>query len=327
MLKELKIGNIVIKNPIILAPMCGVTDLAYRKVVKKFGCGYTVSEMIASRAALMNLENAIQKAKRNTNEDIMAVQIAGFEPDVMYEVAKKIEDSGADIIDINFGCPVKKVVNGMAGSALMKNEELAVKIMESVVRAVKIPVTVKMRKGWNHENQNAPRLCKMAEDVGVKMVTIHGRTRCQLYDGIADWEFISKVKDAVKIPVIANGDIKTAEDAKNAFSQSNADGVMIGRGTYGKPWVISQIIAELNEDEIPKDPTVKQKWDIIQEHLLDIADLYGKETGIGLAKKHLSWYSSGISGSADYRGIVNQCNDFDKVVNITEEFWSKVQDI
>ncbi len=324
MLKELKIGDIIIKNPVILAPMCGVTDSGYRKVVKKFGCGYTVSEMIASRAALLDLENAKQKAMRSDNENILAVQIAGFEPDVMAQVAKKIEANGANIIDINFGCPVKKVVNGMAGSALMKNEELAKDIMKAVVDAVSIPVTVKMRMGWNHESLNAPKLAKIAQDVGIKMVTIHGRTRCQLYDGKADWTFIKQVVDAVSIPVIANGDIKTLEDAKNALNLSGANGIMIGRGTYGKPWVISQIIAGLNGEEIPKEPSIAEKIAIIKEHLSDILEIYGKAGGVGIARKHLSWYSAGLIGSSEYRGIINQCNDFEEIVRITEDFWAVV---
>ncbi|QED23597.1 tRNA dihydrouridine synthase DusB [Candidatus Deianiraea vastatrix] len=320
-MKPIKIGNIVIENPVILAPMCGVTDAPYRHEVAKFGCGYTVSEMIASRAALLDLKNANQKAQRGEFEKVMAVQIAGFEADVMAEVAKKIADQGADIIDINFGCPVKKVVNGMAGSALMKHEDLATKIMESVVKAVSIPVTVKMRKGWNEENQNAAKLAKIAEDVGVKMVTIHGRTRAQLYDGKADWEFIRSVCDSVKIPVIVNGDIKNGQDARCAMEISGANGVMIGRATYGKPWLISQIIDELCGREVKIEPCAKGKWQIIASHMEGIAELYGKQAGVGIARKHLSWYSSGLCGSSEYRGRINQCNDFDEVMRMTGEFW------
>lgn len=324
MLKPIKIGDIEIRNPVILAPMCGVTDEPFRAIVKKFGCGYTVSEMIASRAALYDLENAENKAKKSNFEDVMAVQIAGFEPDVMAEVAKKIADRGADIIDINFGCPVKKVVKGMAGSALMRDEILAGKILKSVCDAVSIPVTVKMRMGWDFENLNAPKIAKIAEESGVKMVTVHGRTRSQLYDGSADWQFISKVVDSVSIPVIANGDIKTAEDAKNALELSKAAGVMIGRGSYGKPWRIRQIIDNLNGNAAFLEPNSEEKLAIIKEHIIGIKELYGEVVGCGFAKKHISWYSAGITESANFRATVNQSNDFDFIFNEAVRFFENL---
>lgn len=319
MLKQLKIGDITIKNPIILAPMCGVTDYAYRKIVNKFGAGYTVSEMIASRAALMDLDNAKQKAMQS--DGVTAIQIAGFEPEVMAEVAKKIQDGGADIIDINFGCPVKKVVNGMAGSALMKHEDLAGEIMMAVCKAVQIPVTVKMRMGWDVQSLNAPKIAQIAESVGVKMITIHGRTRSQLYDGKADWGFIQNVVNAVKIPVIANGDIKTIDDVKNALDLSGANGVMIGRASYGKPWLVSQLISLANGEKPCQDPTSMEKLELILEQLEYIEEIYGPIKGCGFARKHLSWYCQGMSGAGDYRGKVNQENDFGNVKKMTIEFY------
>jgi tRNA-dihydrouridine synthase B len=242
----IEIGKIKILGNALLAPMSGVTDLPFRRLVKSFGAPLVISEMIASRAMILQTKESLKKCEKDHYQYPMSVQLAGCEPEIMAEAAKLNEDLGADIIDINFGCPVKKVVNSFAGSALMKDEDLATRIMEAVVNAVKIPVTMKMRLGWNYENLNAPSLAKKAQDVGIKMLTIHGRTRCQMYNGKANWQAISKVKDAVSIPVIANGDIKNYDDAKTALELSKADGVMIGRACYGKPWLISQINDQLS---------------------------------------------------------------------------------
>ena len=256
----IKIGNkITLDSNVLLAPMSGVTDLPFRKLVKKFGASLLISEMIASRAMIMQTTSSMQKCQKDDSNGLTSAQLAGCDPEVMAEAAKLNEDLGADIIDINFGCPVKKVVNGFAGSALMKDEDLATKIMAATVKAVKIPVTMKMRMGWNSQNLNAPILAKKAEDVGIQMLTIHGRTRCQMYNGSADWEFIKNVKEAVNIPVIANGDIKTSQDAKKAIELSKADGVMIGRGCYGKPWLIEKITRELKNDYSFEEPNIDEK--------------------------------------------------------------------
>ena len=232
----MKIGNLKIKNNILLAPMSGVTDFPYREIVKKFKPGLVFSEMIASRALIEKNLKTLKMIKKASN-DFYAIQIAGCDPTIMGEAAKICEDVGADLVDINMGCPVKKVVNGYAGSALMKDEMLASSIIELVVKSVNIPVTLKMRKGWNNECLNAPKLAKIAENSGIKMITVHGRTRCQMFKGNADWIFIRNVKENVKIPVVVNGDIKNIKDYKKALEQSGADGVMIGRGCYGKPWI------------------------------------------------------------------------------------------
>ncbi len=301
----IKLDKITLQDNVLLAPMSGVTDLPFRKLVKSFGASLVISEMIASRAMILQTRESLKKCRKDDAIYPMSVQLAGCDPEVMAEAAKLNEDLGADIIDINFGCPVKKVVNGFAGSALMKDEDLATRIMAAVVKAVKIPVTMKMRLGWNYENLNAPSLAKKAEDSGIKMLTIHGRTRCQMYNGNANWELISRSKEAVKIPVIANGDIKNATDAKQALALSKADGVMIGRAVYGKPWLIAQVSAEIKGQEAIPTPTIPQQQKIILQHFAEMIDLYGEQTAIPLARKHIGWYSSGLKGSAEFRAKIN----------------------
>ncbi len=322
MLKPIAIGPVTIDAPVILAPMTGVTDLPFRKVVKRFGAGLTVSEMIASQAMIRETRQSLQKAAWDPSEEPVSLQLAGCAPGEMAEAAKLNEQRGAAIIDINMGCPVKKVVNGDAGSALMRDLPLAASIIAATVAAVKVPVTLKMRMGWCHDSLNAPELARIAEDLGIHMITVHGRTRNQMYKGSADWRFVRKVKQATRLPVIVNGDINSREDAREALEQSGADGVMIGRGAYGKPWLLGQVMADLGSGEDRPAPTMDEQLALILEQYAEMQSLYGTVTGVNLARKHIGWYTKGLNGSAEFRNTVNQEDDPKVVTAMLREFYS-----
>jgi len=318
---SLKIGAVTIDNPVVLAPMSGVTDMPFRRLVKRLGVGLVVSEMIASKAMVYAARKTMKMASLDPDEQPVSVQLAGCDADIIADAARINQDRGAAIIDINMGCPVKKVTNGDAGSALMRDLNHAKTILETVVKAVSIPVTLKMRTGWDHDNRNATELAHIAESSGIKALAVHGRTRCQFYKGVSDWDYIGKVKQSVSIPVFGNGDVNTLADCREMFARSGADGVLIGRGTYGRPWFPNQVATYLKTGEIIPDPDIHTQLEIVEEHYASILNHYGTQPGVRIARKHLGWYSKGLPNSAEFRARVNTMSDPGQVIDTVRHFY------
>ncbi len=324
--KGFYLGDLHISSPVVLAPMAGITDLPFRRICKRFGVGLMVSEMIASRAIDAGHKRTELMAEIGRDEHPIGIQIAGSDTDYMKDAAIWAVDHGADFVDINMGCPVKKICKQLAGSALLKDEALVGRILTAVVGAVPVPVTLKIRTGWDEQQKNVERIARIAEESGIKMLTVHGRTRVQMFQGKANWHDIGLAKAAVSIPVIGNGDIVDAASAREMVRVSGCDGVMVGRAVQGNPWVLAEVSAALSDEQAPAEPSAGKRWQIVCEHLHKLADHYGTITASKLARKHVIWYSKGLPEAAEFRRRFQQLPDWDGMLVEAERFFSNIEE-
>ncbi|WP_455208277.1 tRNA dihydrouridine synthase DusB [Kaarinaea lacus] len=320
----MQIGPYQLANNLVLAPMAGVTDRPFRQLCKKMGAGLAVSEMVSSNSLLWGSEKTKRRANHDGEVEPKSIQIAGADPKMMADAARYNVDNGAQIIDINMGCPAKKVCNVMAGSALLQDEPLVSRILDAVVAAIDVPVTLKFRTGWDKSHRNGTRIARIAESAGIQALSIHGRTRACGYKGDAEYETIAAIKSAVTIPVIANGDITTPEKAKYVLEYTGADGIMIGRAAQGRPWIFREVEYFLKTGERLPEPGVAEVRDILLEHLRNLYNFYGEYTGVRVARKHISWYSKGHPHGAVFRQMVNRVDTVEEQLQLIQEFFDKL---
>jgi tRNA-dihydrouridine synthase B len=325
MLKPFQIGQYSLPNNLFLAPMAGVTDRPFRQLCRRLGAGMAVSEMITANKTLWASKKSLLRANHDGEPEPRSVQIAGADPAMLAEAAQHNVEQGAHIIDINMGCPAKKVCNVMAGSALLQNETLVANILESVVNAVDVPVTLKIRTGWDRDNRNGLTIARIAEESGIKALAIHGRTRADAYKGEAEYDTIAEIKSALTIPVIANGDITSPEKAKSVLDYTKVDGLMIGRAAQGNPWIFKQIAHYLSHNEHLALPHVKEVRETLIEHLHTLYDFYGDYTGVRMARKHIAWYSKGLRNGNAFRQHMNTLEHPQQQIDYTEHFFAQLE--
>ena len=323
---DLHIGPYSLPNRLFLAPMAGVTDRPFRQLCRRLGAGMAVSEMITANKALWASKKSLLRANHDGEPEPRSVQIAGADPVMMAEAARHNVDQGAHIIDINMGCPAKKVCNVMAGSALLQNEKLVADIVESVVNAVDVPVTLKIRTGWDRDNRNGVTIARIAEDAGIQALAVHGRTRADAYKGDAEYDTIAEIKSRIAIPVIANGDITSPQKALEVLNKTGADGLMIGRGAQGNPWIFREILHYLETGELLAQPEVTEIKQVLIEHLQNLYDFYGDYSGVRMARKHIAWYSKGLRNGNVFRQEMNQLEMPQQQLQFTRDFFEQIQE-